>query len=155
MNVELKNRYCYEHGYFAGIIWRAYLRGKKGCAGCFPAILKRLKRATKRAAWSTGRGRGQLSEKCSGIDIGKCTYLALCSLHTGQSRVTKWWAFVTPWIPVLRERRASRRERRADCALCSSVLRQACCAAVILRLLCVEAETCYAAVVLRLCWGWD
>ena len=56
-------------------------------------------------------GRGQRDEQFSGVDVGKSTYLALCSLHTGQSRVTKWWAFATYWIPVLKERRTSRRER--------------------------------------------
>ena len=71
------------------------------------------------------RGGGQLGEEDIGVDVDKKHLFGpLQSSHWGQNRVTKWQAFATPWIPVLRERRASRRQRddgpekRTDCALC-------------------------------------
>ena len=65
----------------------------------------------------------------------------------------RWWAFATHWIPVLRERRACRREKEEEhgtgfcCVEGCAVLRQ--CSVLSLLSWCCDCT------VLLLCWGWD
>ena len=77
------------------------MAGRRDARVFFSAILKRFQESG---------GGNQLAEN-SGVDVGK-KLIWLCSLHTGaKAERHNGGAFATPWIPVLRERRASRRER--------------------------------------------
>ena len=159
--------YCYEHGYFVGIF-----------GGLFYAARGKTLISVSRQSWGKGGG-GQLDEEGSSVYVGKSTYLALYSLYTEAK--AEWQgggALATHWIPVLRERRASRRERnrRADSwdgpawggardrgfyyvEGCAAVVTVLCCCrdCAVLRECSVLSLSswCCDCTVLLLCWGWD